>query len=356
MKFKKLSKIVLAAVLAISSMGYGTVNTAAEESQPVIDKEAVAEAIKSGEIDTLNSLEAEIDTTNQDNREYAGTHNTITLNPNFENSSWAYASTVEIALTVNCYGDYYGEPYYVVVTDAAGNILVGKEATFRYEPQYYMHYLNWDQKVEGQLVEPGLYYVYYWTDYAEAEALVPFYIEEPITGKFASYQGYDFYGYEDGSVKCFDSNGNSVINEFKCDGTYTYYFQLDGTAMKERLTYHPNGVEVIYFDAYGHETFSNFNVVRKSIAGEQVRDLCFFNVYGYQYVDVVTYDQAGVNLYYANQFGVMECSGWFEFSAKQGGGYGYANTDGTLLCNQYTYDWNGNLVYMDGDGSMRGSR
>lgn len=357
MKFKKLSRLVLAAVLAISTMNYGVVNTAAEEKEQLpFDKEAVEAAIESGELDGLSIQVEPIDDANIDARDYAGTHNTMELVPEFANSTWPYAATVEIGFKMTCYGDYYGESYYVVVADKDGNLLVGNENVFRYDPQYYMLYLSWDQKVGGELVDPGMYYVYYWTDYAEAADLVPFYLEEPITGKFASYQGYDFFGYEDGSVRCFDKSGNAVINDFKCDGTYTYYFQADGTAMKERLTYHPNGVEVIYFDSYGHEVFSNFDIVRKTIEGNPVRDLCFFNVYGYLYVDVLTYDQAGVNLYYANPYGVMECSGWFEFSPKQGGGYGYANTDGTLMCNQYTYDWNGNLVYMEGDGSMRGSR
>ena len=44
---------------------------------------------------------------------------------------------------------------------------------------------------------------------------------------------------------------------------------------------------------------------------------------------VVTYDQAGVILYYANPYGVMERNGWFTFSDKQGGGMGYANADGS---------------------------
>lgn len=38
------------------------------------------------------------------------------------------------------------------------------------------------------------------------------------------------------------SNGHMVINDFVFDGTYTYYAQADGTPMKDRLTYHPDGV------------------------------------------------------------------------------------------------------------------
>ncbi len=81
---------------------------------------------------------------------------------------------------------------------------------------------------------------------------------------YAEYQGYSFYETKHGNKYCLDSNGNKVINEFKCDGTYTYYFQADGTAMRDRLTYHPDGVHVIYFDEEGHEVFSNFHKVKKN--------------------------------------------------------------------------------------------
>ncbi|MCM1287291.1 MAG: hypothetical protein NC240_03195 [Clostridium sp.] len=178
---------------------------------------------------------------------------------------------------------------------------------------------------------------------------------------FAIYQGCYFYRDSYGDVRCI-SNGNLVIDEFKCDGTYTYYFQADGTAMRNRLTYHPDGKHVIYFDEDGHEVFSNFHHVEKSIAGDAVDDLCFFDVYGYMYVDVMTYDQAGEKLYYVNPYGVIEQNKWFEFSDtcvwagttnKVGKGYGYANADGTLMVNTYTYDWRGNFVYLQGDGHMR---
>ena len=181
-------------------------------------------------------------------------------------------------------------------------------------------------------------------------------------GWFSTYQGYDFYKDVYGNIRCTDSKGNPVINEFKCDGTYTYYFQLDGTAMINRLTYHPDGKHVIYFDENGHEVFSNFHHVEKSIAGEAVDDLCFFDVYGYMYVDVMTYDQAGEKLYYVNPYGVIERGKWFEFSDtcvwagttnKVGKGYGYANADGTLMINTYTYDWFGRYVYLQGNGHIQ---
>ncbi len=184
---------------------------------------------------------------------------------------------------------------------------------------------------------------------------------EPVGEEFASYQGCDFYEDEDGDVRCYDDNGKPVINNFKCDGEYTYYFQLDGTAMKDRLTYHPDGEHVIYFDENGHEVFSDFAHVKKTIAGEDVDDYCFFNVFGYMYVDVLTYDKSGTVLYYANPYGVMEMGKWFQFSDTVvwadgteavgiAGGYGYANSDGTLLTNTPTFDWEGRPCYMQGNG------
>lgn len=187
------------------------------------------------------------------------------------------------------------------------------------------------------LVAPGV------TAQAEGGRQVPHYTLGDRAGD--SWDGIHYY-LPDGTV---------VTDAFFCDGTYTYYLMMDGTPMKNRLSYHPDGVHVIYLDAEGHEVFSNFTHVAQSIAGEPVDDLCFFDVYGHMYVDVLTYDQAGKNLYYANPYGVMERKGWFEFSNKYNGGYGYANENGILMTDQYTYDWNGNLVYMEADGHVRGS-
>ena len=152
-----------------------------------------------------------------------------------------------------------------------------------------------------------------------------------------------------------------VKDAFFCDGTYTYYLQADGTPMKDRLTYHPDGKHVIYLDENGHEVFSDFANVRKTISGESVDDYCFFDVNGYLYVDVVTYDKTGQYLYYANPYGVLERGKWFQFSDTvmcadgtpwngAAGNYGYANADGTLMVNTWTYDWEGRLCYMQGNG------
>ena len=158
------------------------------------------------------------------------------------------------------------------------------------------------------------------------------------------------------------ASGQMVRNSFFSDGTYTYYLQADGTPMRDRLTYHPDGKHVIYFDRYGHEVFSDFSNVTMSIAGTAVDDMCFFDTYGYMYVDTLTYDKTGTKLYYVNPYGVLERNGWFQFSGNEfdaglgfsgtAGGYGYANSDCSLMTNAYTYDWNGNYVYIQGDGHV----
>ena len=208
---------------------------------------------------------------------------------------------------------------------------------------------------------PGTYYIQIRGQAAGVEYDVNVNIPAK-TGYYAKYDGCLFFGSSNGTVFCYREDGTQVINEFKCDGEYTYYFQADGTAMKDRLTYHPDGVHVIYFDADGHEVFSDFAHISKSIAGTDVDDMCFFNVYGYMYVDTLTYDKTGTKLYYVNPYGVLERNGWFQFSGHEfdaglgfsgvAGGYGYANWDCSLMVNANIYDWNGNLVYMQGDGHM----
>ena len=95
--------------------------------------------------------------------------------------------------------------------------------------------------------------------------------------------------------------------------------------------------------------FDNFAYVKQSIAGTPVDDMCYFNTYGYMYVDFLTYDITGTFLYYANPYGVVERNGWFRFSD---GGIGYANANGTLMVSQFTYDQWGRMVYAQGDGHL----
>ena len=141
-------------------------------------------------------------------------------------------------------------------------------------------------------------------------------------------------------------DGVAVTDCFFCDGTYTYYLQYDGTPMKDRLTYHPDGEQVIYFDAKGQECFDTFANVRQSIEGKPVDDLCYFGTFGNLYVNVITYNKEGTTIYYANPYGVMERGGVFELNTNatnyellaNGCHYGFANSDGSVQGFYATYE------------------
>lgn len=138
------------------------------------------------------------------------------------------------------------------------------------------------------------------------------------------------------------SNGQKVINDFVFDGTYTYYAQADGTPMTDRLTYHPDGEHIIYFDTYGHEVFSNFQYC------PSVGYTCYFDSQGYIYKDQLTFVDG--TPYYLNANGKMEDSGWFQFA--NGLDYGYAFDDGSLNCTGFDYDPWGRVVYYHWNGMV----
>lgn len=148
-------------------------------------------------------------------------------------------------------------------------------------------------------------------------------------------------------------DGSLVQNDFVTDGTYTYYIQADYTAMTDRLTYHPDGKHIIYFDKDGHECFDRFANVKKSIAGEDVDDMCYFNTFGYMYVDETTFvtaEDGSQKAYYLNAYGVMQTGGWFTFA--DGVNIGYANEDGTLKFSCFDKDAQGRTVYFQADGRI----
>ena len=138
------------------------------------------------------------------------------------------------------------------------------------------------------------------------------------------------------------SNGQKVINDFVFDGTYTYYAQADGTPMTDRLTYHPDGEHIIYFDTYGHEVFSNFQYC------PSVGYTCYFDSQGYIYKDQLTFVDG--TPYYLNANGKLEDSGWFQFA--NGLDYGYAFADGSLNCTGFDYDPWGRVVYYHWNGMV----
>ena len=191
-------------------------------------------------------------------------------------------------------------------------------------------------------------------------------VTNSIHAKASAKAGQSFYQYPNGEwidfgvsnqsnfrinayTKDCDEYEPQIKNQFVCDGTYTYYIQNDGTPMKNRLTYHPNGKDIIYFDEEGHEVFDSFVNVKKSISGQAVNDICYFDTFGSMYVDRTTYDRAGVTLYYINAYGVLQRNGWFRFS---NGEIGCAREDGSLVTDQFAYDQWGRLVYLKGDGTV----
>jgi len=164
--------------------------------------------------------------------------------------------------------------------------------------------------------------------------------EELASGK--KYGGYTFVKGKDGKTRCYDRDRILVTNEFKFDGDYTYYFQADGTAMTDRLTYHPDGEHIIYFDKKGHEVFNSFQYC------PSVGYTCYFDSQGYLYKDKITF--LGDKVYYLNGNGKLECEGWFQFA--NGVDFGWANSDGTLRTNGFSYDPYGRVVFYHWNGMV----
>ena len=173
-----------------------------------------------------------------------------------------------------------------------------------------------------------------------------FSVEETENVSVGMQYGYKSYS-DSGVSKNGDKwiyNGNIIINSFFFDGNYTYFLQADGTPMKDRITYHPNGIDIIYFDENGHEVFDDF------VFCDSVGYTCYFDSQGYLYKDQITFNKQG-NPCYLNENGKLEDSGWFRFA--NGLDYGYAKEDGSLKCegfevdpskntnNVYYFHWNG---------------
>ena len=163
----------------------------------------------------------------------------------------------------------------------------------------------------------------------------------PSGTKVAAYGNDTFYQGDDGNLRCYE-NGKLVTNEFKFDGTYTYYMQADGTPMKDRLTYHPDGEHIIYLDTEGHEVFTNFQYC------PSVDYICYFDSQGYLYKDQITF--VGDKTYYLNANGALEQNGWFQFA--NGLDYGWANGDGTLITTGFSADPYGRTVFYHWNGMV----
>ena len=157
---------------------------------------------------------------------------------------------------------------------------------------------------------------------------------------YAHYSGWTIA--EDGQKRLYDDFGNMVKNRFVFDGVYTYYLQADGSPMKNRLTYHPDGEHIIYFDENGHEVFNAFQYC------PSVGYTCYFDSNGYIYKDQITF--VGEKVYYLNANGKLENEGWFRFANERD--YGFANWDGTLMTQGFSYDPWGRVVFYHWNGMV----
>ncbi len=129
---------------------------------------------------------------------------------------------------------------------------------------------------------------------------------------------------------------------FFSDGTYTYYLQADGTPMKDSLTYHPDGVHLIYFNENGQELFNRFQYCA------DVGYTCYFDTFGYLYKDQITfYDDKP---YYLDGTGRMKQNEYFKFD--NGVDIGHATADGSLENNGFGYDQYGRVVFYHWNGMI----
>ncbi|WP_158024954.1 GDSL-type esterase/lipase family protein [Roseburia sp. 499] len=150
------------------------------------------------------------------------------------------------------------------------------------------------------------------------------------------------YQDETGKMHFFRKDSTMIYNDYYFDGDWTYYLQYDGTPMKSRMSYDPEGTGVIYFDDYGHMLFNTFYYC------EDVGYTCYFAGDGRAYFDQITF--VGDKVYYLNGNGKMEDSGWFQFA--NGRDYGYANADGTLFTCGFSYDPKGRVVFYHWNGMV----
>ncbi len=136
--------------------------------------------------------------------------------------------------------------------------------------------------------------------------------------------------------------GVKMTDIFFSEGEYTYYLQADGTPMKNRLTYHPDGIHLIYLDDKGHELFDQFQYCA------DVGYTCYFDTYGYLYKDVITFSND--KAYYLDGTGKMKQNEWFKFD--NGVDIGYAQADGSLINTGFGYDPFGNTVFYHWNGMV----
>jgi len=149
-------------------------------------------------------------------------------------------------------------------------------------------------------------------------------------------------------LKAYDANGNMIKTQFYFDGAYTYFLMDDGSPMKNRITYHPDGVHIIYFDVKGHEIFNAFQYCPSDGQGN-LGYTCFFDSNGYLYKDQITFIN-GNQPVYLDAAGRWMQNGWFYFA--NGRDLGYAESNGILRNYGWGYDPWGRTVYYHWNGMV----
>ncbi|MEG1945685.1 MAG: transglutaminase domain-containing protein [Lachnospiraceae bacterium] len=138
-----------------------------------------------------------------------------------------------------------------------------------------------------------------------------------------------------------DESGKMVTNNYAFDGLHTYYMMANGMPMKNRISWDPEGVGLIYFDQYG---YMQFNAFRQTNDGY----IYYFGADGRALRNEITFWNN--HPYYLDGTGKMQQNGWFLFA--NGRDYGYANGDGTLMNTGFTYDPWGRVVYFHWNGMV----
>lgn len=146
-----------------------------------------------------------------------------------------------------------------------------------------------------------------------------------------------------GGVRHFcHADGSLMTNAYICDGVYKYYVREDGTPMRDVMTYDSDGTNLMYLDEWGHQLYNSFRYC------DNVGYVCFFDENGHASFDrVVTYNG---HSYYMDGTGRLKQNGWFWFDNGQD--LGFANWDGTLVTDTFSYDLWGRVVYFQSDGKV----
>ena len=145
----------------------------------------------------------------------------------------------------------------------------------------------------------------------------------------------------DGDIRYIFPDGTMAKNCYLYDGTDTFYLGYNGAPYKNTTCYSMDG-HMMYFDSYAR-------LVRNNFSGcEDVGFAAYFDDNGYALVDQTI--TVNGRLYYLNGYGQLEQHGWFWYANGQD--LGFANWDGTLITDCFSYDLWGRMVHFKSDGTL----